>query len=46
MLSEVATELAITSRPDPSVIVMVQGWIEDESESEASGDEDDESDSC
>ena len=45
-VGEVATELAVTSRPDPSVVVIVQGWIEDDSASEASGDEDGESDEC
>ena len=45
-VGEVATELALESRPQPSVVIQVQGWIENDwdDDEESDDDEDDDED--
>ena len=38
-VGEVATELALESRPQPSLVIQVQGWIENDSEDDEESDE-------
>ena len=43
-VGEVATELALESRPQPSVVTQVQGWTENDSDDDEESDDDDEDD--
>ena len=43
-VGEVATELALESRPQPSVVIQVQGWIENDWDDDEESDDDDDDD--
>ena len=43
-VGEVATELALESRPQPSLVIQVQGWIENDSDDDEESDDDEDDD--